>query len=72
MLRLCYVDWNIVTEFWRHCASFEVLLTIYQLTWSNIPEDLQLQQDHSEDLHYTDRNYVMFLLIKTYGRQDKI
>lgn len=71
MVRLCCVDWNIVRVLEALC-SFEMLLTIYQLTWCNIAKDLQLQQDHSEDLHCTDRNYVMFLLIKTYGRPDRI
>jgi hypothetical protein len=45
MLMLCCVDWNMVTEF-LEALCFEMLLTIYQLAWCNIPEDLQLQQDH--------------------------
>jgi len=70
MLRLCCVDWNIVTEFWRHCAPLKCCLLFTSLHGVTSQKNCNFSKTAMRTS--TTRTEIMFLLVKPYGRQDKI
>jgi hypothetical protein len=52
--------------------SFKMLVTTYQLTQCNIPEDLNLQQQYSENLKFCMCNFALVLNYRIFSNLIRI